>query len=44
MMSSNYYVPNYVPIKDAYKIWCEKCVDDGIEPPTFEEFKSRRLL
>lgn len=41
-MFDNYYVPNYTPIEDAYKIWCEKCEDEGITPPTFEEFKKRR--
>ena len=36
------YLPNYTPIHDAYEIFVEKCRDEGIEPPTFEEFKNRR--
>ena len=32
----------HVPIEDAYEIFKEKCCDEGIEPPTFEEFKKRR--
>ena len=35
-----YYVPTHVPIEDAYNIFKEKCIDEGIEPPTFEEYKS----
>ena len=31
-----------VPIEDQYKIFCEKCLDEDIEPPTFEEFKNRK--
>ena len=38
----NDYVPPRVPIEDAYEIFKEKCRDEGIEPPTFEEFKKRR--
>ena len=29
----------HVPIRDAYEIFVEKCLDEGIEPPTFEKFK-----
>lgn len=29
-------------IKDAYEIFREKCIDEGIKPPTFEEYKKRR--
>ena len=32
----------YIPIEDRYTIFCEKCEDEGIKPPTFEEFKKRR--
>lgn len=32
----------YIPIEDRYAIFCEKCEDEGITPPTFEEFKKRR--
>ena len=32
----------YVPIEDRYKIFCEKCRDEDIEPPAFEEFKNRK--
>ena len=37
--------PNYqrIPIEDAYEIFREKCVDEGINPPTFEVFKERNL-
>lgn len=38
----SYYVPGYIPIEDAYAIFREKCIDEGIKPPTFEEFKNRR--
>ena len=38
----NDYVPSHVPIEDAYEIFVEKCRDEGIEPPTFEEFNKRR--
>lgn len=31
-----------IPIEDRYKIFCEKCRDEDIEPPTFEEFKNRK--
>jgi len=32
----------YIPIKDKYEIFVEKCHDEGIIPPTFEEFKNRQ--
>lgn len=28
--------------QDEYEIFAEKCRDEGIEPPTFEEYKNRR--
>ena len=41
-MSFNTRNYQHVPIRDAYKIFVEKCEEDGIKPPTFEEFKNRR--
>lgn len=38
----SYYVPGHTSKEDAYAIFREKCIDEGIEPPTFEEFKNRR--
>lgn len=38
----SYYVQTYIPIKDAYEIFREKCIDEDITPPTFEEFKKRK--
>ena len=32
----------HIPIKDKYEIFVEKCRDEGITPPTFEEFKNRQ--
>ena len=37
-----YYIPTHVPIEDAYNIFKEKCIDEGIEPPTFEEYKNKK--
>jgi len=34
---SNLYVPPHTPIEDAHKIFVEKCIEEGITPPTFEE-------
>ena len=31
----------YIPIHDKYEIFCEKCRDEGIDPPTFEEYRRR---
>lgn len=28
----------HISIEDKYKIFCEKCEDEGIKPPTFKEF------
>jgi len=39
---SECYVPPHVPIEDAYEIFREKCFDEGIEAPTFEEYKTRK--
>lgn len=39
-MNNNMY--QYIPIKDKYEIFAEKCRDEGIIPPTFEEFKNRQ--
>jgi hypothetical protein len=30
-----------IPIEDQYEIFKEKCLDEGIEPPTFDVFKNR---
>ena len=38
-MNNNLY--QHIPIEDAYEIFKEKCLDEGIEPPTFEEYKTR---
>ncbi len=39
-MNNNMY--QHIPIKDKYEIFVEKCRDEGITPPTFEEFKNRQ--
>ena len=31
----------HIPIEDQYEIFKEKCLDEGIEPPTFDVFKNR---
>ena len=31
-----------IPIEDQYEIFKEKCREEGIEPPTFEEFANRK--
>ena len=31
----------HIPIKDQYEIFKEKCLDEGIEPPSFEKFVER---
>lgn len=31
----------HIPIDEQYEIFKEKCFEEGIEPPTFEEFKNR---
>ena len=32
----------YIPVRDRYAIFCEKCLDEGITPPSFEDFKNRQ--
>lgn len=32
-----------IPLRDAYEIFKEKCLDEGINPPTFEIYKNRTL-
>lgn len=32
----------YIPIEERYEIFKEKCREEGIEPPTFEEFANRK--
>lgn len=32
----------HISIEDQYKIFVEKCRDEGIEPPTFEIYKNRK--
>lgn len=39
MENNNSY--QYIPLKDRYEIFKEKCQDEGITPPTFEEYKKR---
>ena len=31
----------HIPIEDQYEIFKEKCLDEGIEPPSFEKFAER---
>ena len=38
-MNNNSY--QYIPIYDRYLIFREKCMDEGIEAGTFEEYKRR---
>lgn len=33
----------HIPLRDAYEIFKEKCLDEGINPPTFEIYKNRTL-
>ena len=28
--------------EERYKVFCEKCSDEGIEPPTYEVFSKRK--
>lgn len=32
----------HIPIEEQYEIFKEKCQDEGIAPPTFEEYKNRK--
>lgn len=33
----------HIPLVDAYEIFKEKCLNEGIDPPTFETYKARTL-
>lgn len=35
------FMYQHIPIRDRYEIFREKCRDEGIEPPTFEEYRRR---
>ena len=39
-MNNNMY--QRIPIEDAYEIFKEKCLDEGIKPPTFDVYKNRK--
>lgn len=40
-MNNNMY--QHIPLADAYEIFKEKCLDEGINLPTFETYKARTL-
>ena len=31
----------YIPMYDRYLIFREECIDEGIDPPTFEDYTRR---